>query len=192
MLLLARAQLQAAADAAALAAAREAVPVVELTVRSHVRECRWVERWTGYGSDRRLERVLECVSRDARSETVRGPATDLLTRGNWWRAAGCDALSDPSGREGQWKVCESWRQAGIAEWTFAPVGSAPRAAAADFLQRNLAPLAANWELTGFSVEEGTGTVRLSVRATLRYSPLAVVTARPTTIAVEAWAKPTAR
>lgn len=190
-----RSQVQAAADAAALAVAKQAIPVYEFAIRTHIRECRWVTVRVPTGEvDKdgrpiyRDEERLSCTDRDQKEERAEGPLTSMIARGGWVRAVGCDVTYDIE-REGVWKVCDGQQPVRQTGWAYPPEDVAPRPTAEAVLAANLRDLAASWRLVDIQAQDGTGTVTLRVQATLRENPLAGVVGRPVTLTVDAWARP---
>lgn len=194
-----RAHIQSAADAAALAAAREAVPLVTASIQVHDRACREEVRWRREmrpGPDGELVEVevpytvIECKNQPTRVVN----AKDILPafiNGGWIAAAGCNATRDLI-QLGSWTVCETWWVASHDGWAYPPGLSSPRRAAEVTLASNLAGLAAEWEITRFEAIDGSGIIRLGVRATLVDNPLSSIARRPVVLNIAAWSRPTGR
>ena len=171
-----KAKLQSAADAAALAGAKQAVPYVELAVRKYARSC------SGGG---------RCQDAPPVTVFLHGWAPDLLPD-RWLQMAGCDARrEDPATkRPGSRTVCEYGVRPAM-EWRVNP--DAARQAAEWYLAQNLGQRFKSWRVTAFRVvNPGAGSmphVELTVQAEPRWNPLAAVVRKPLRYEVAAWAEP---
>jgi len=191
---LARDKAQAAADAAALAAADQAIPWESLTVGSHPYIC----QTEGGGLLRCSDGPTSWLNLLHTSEPLLFASGSSGLPG-WAELAGCQAVgSDPADRLGSstpMTVCEGWRLLaggfGAAYGFGFPAGTHPRAAAAAYLQQNTEGLqagGASVKLVAFQADDYTGQVEISVQVTEPNNPLAALAARPTVVSVEAGAR----
>ena len=178
-----KAQLQDAADAAALAAAREVRPSTTIVVRRYDRQCERV-----YDSNQRQWQVQCSDSLPAETIPIQGRAEDLLPD-RWLQMAGCDGpLNDPEFKKpGQWKVCE-WGSTEETDWSLAY--DRARNAAESYLQTFLQRTTfRNWRITNFSiaVARPIPMVELEVEAEAGNPVLQAVVGHPVNMKVLAWA-----
>ena len=178
-----KARLQDAADAAALAAAREVRPSTTIVVRRYDRVCERVY-------DNRQQRWITACQDSVLPETITldGRAMDLLPD-RWLREADCDGrLDDPSmERPGRWTVCE-WGSTEKTDWSLA--ADRARAVAVSYLQENLqGQTFKTWRMTSFRVNTSRPmpVVELEVEAEAINPVLQAVVGHPVNMKVLAWA-----
>lgn len=177
-----KAKLQDAADAAALAAAREVRPSTTLVVRRYERVCERVydnrqRKWVTTCQDSVLPETI----------TLDGRAMDLLPD-RWLREADCDGrLGDPNmERPGRWTVCE-WGSTEQTDWSLA--ADRALAVAVSYLQENLrGQTFKTWRMTSFRVNTSRPmpVVELEVEAEASNPILQAVVRRPIRMKVLAW------
>ena len=177
-----KAKLQDAADAAALAAAREVRPSTTIVVRRYERVCERVY-------DNRQRRWVTACQDSVLPETITldGRAMDLLPD-RWLREADCDGrLGDPNmERPGRWTVCE-WGSTEQTDWSLA--ADRARTAAVAYLQENLrGQTFKTWRITSFRVNTSRPmpVVELEVEAEASNPILQAVVRRPIKMKVLAW------
>ena len=177
-----KAKLQDAADAAALAAAREVRPGTTIVVRRYDRVCQRVY-------DRRQRKWVTQCQDSILPETITldGRAMDLLPD-RWLREANCDGrLDDPKmKRPGRWTVCE-WGSTDQTNWSLA--ANRARAAAESYLRSNLqGQTFKTWRITSFRVNTARPmpVVELEVEAQASNPILQAVVRRPIMMKVLAW------
>lgn len=162
---------QAAADAAALAAARTAAPSGKTTVRYHERVCNAPNQCTNYP-----QQTIE----------LSGDLKQLLPD-KWVTLAGCDARSDKEATgKGAWRVCDEFGAAEHQGWSVDPATALK--VARSYLDTNLKSVVKEWKLESFSVTPN-GRVQLTVQATLQGNMLSAISKRPVRVRVTAWAEP---
>jgi len=165
-----KARLQDAADAAALAAAREVRPDTTIVVRKYDRVC-------GPGGKCQDSILPETITLDGR-------ATDLLPD-RWLKMAGCDGRLDLK-KPGHWTVCE-WGSTEQTDWSLSV--SRARTAAESYLRDNLqGQTFKNWQITYFRVDANRPMplVQLEVEAEASNPLLRAVVRKPIKMKVLAW------
>ncbi|MBX5465616.1 MAG: hypothetical protein IRZ26_08690, partial [Clostridia bacterium] len=201
-----RSALQSAADAAVLAATKEAQPAVQVRVTQDLRV--WQAPRTvrqssdpdgdgdaaadtdGDGDGTTVTVIPGSWRRTGQTRTVDlapGFASVLLGQGGWRQAAGCEAPANPpDGTE--WWFCDGW-EVTDAWWGYPP-GTDPYAVAMAVLQRNLGSLSdvsvLHWAV---NPDGRSGRVEMEVQQALPGNGLGAVTRRATAVAVLAWSQP---
>jgi hypothetical protein len=188
-----QAQVQAAADAAALAAAGEAALWESLTVSWHEYGCLpaqngWVCRDGPRGTTN--------LGREYASQLF---ATNPDGLPGWAERAGCQAVGgDPSEvppLPNPVTVCDAWQRQpggfGLSYGLGFPPGSDPQGVANDHLRANTADLRAHGvgvAMVELRADDNTGEVDVAVQAIEPGNPLGVLLGRPVRATVEAGAR----
>jgi hypothetical protein len=175
-------RLQAAGDAAALAAAAQAEVWERLTVQRHLFACR------------RKRKTWDCYDAWDAPVTFRDGYESLWSGGGWVRDAGCRYTSD--GQAGvppspdPATVCDTWRldQAGFDY----PPGSDPVGAARAYFAANVSGLRAHGVSVGepqVALDPATGAVTVSAAAVEGANPLSLLLGHGLTVSARGGAKP---
>ncbi|MDI3297604.1 MAG: pilus assembly protein TadG-related protein [Bacillota bacterium] len=197
-----RSGLQSAADAATLAAAKQAQAAVRLSVRAHDATFHYVPEhdettcWPNPNGGPPVCTTTHVPERSWWTDAsgpyfieVEGLFANLIPGGGWRDAAGCFSGQPQDGVT--YRLCDGWT-VDDAWWTYPP-GSDPWGAAMASLRQNLGAWASDIQVLDWQVNPDgrSGEIRLTARGPLEGNPLGAVTKRPPAVTVLAWARPKA-